>query len=295
MSVALIAVVAVLLADHVVPALAALRRFDWLVAWRRYLEAASAPDGALTGRLGLVLPVGLPVLLVALLQVGLRDRLWGLPGFVFATAMLFWCWGPRDLDGDVGAIVDAGAETERKAALANLVHDGGEASVDGPRLVAAVFECALRRWFSPLFWFALLGPAAVLAYRVLEQLGIDPAHAGATPRQRADARWLTSVLDWPVAQLMALALALAANFDAVFAAWKEWHADGMRLDAGFLAAAACASVDTEMAADDTDLPEADVIAGVPSLLALRDAMSLVWRVLLLWLAVLAIFVIARLF
>lgn len=293
MSFALIAIVIVLLVGHAAPALVALRRFDWLVAWRRYLEAASTPDGALTGRLGLVLMAGLPVLLVALLQIALREPLWGLPGFVFATLLLFWCWGPRDLDVDVEAIVEAGDADARRQATANLLHEPTDAPPDGHTLVAAVFEGALRRWFGPLFWFVLLGPAGVLTYRIFAQLGADPAHAEATPTQREDARWLLAVLDWPAAQLMTLALALAANFDAVFTAWRQWHAEGWRLDNGFLAAAARASVDIEIADDDTDLPESDVAAATPALLELRDAMSLVWRMLLLWLAVMAIFVIAR--
>ena len=48
---------------------------------------------------------------------------------------------------------------------------------------------------------------------------------------------------------------------------------------------------------DCELAEEDAYAidgpaQAPALLELRDAMSLVWRVLLLWLAVLALFVIA---
>ena len=35
-----------------------------------------------------------------------------------------------------------------------------------------------------------------------------------------------------------------------------------------------------------------LVAGTPGLPELRDAMSLVWRILLLWMAVLALFVIA---
>ena len=297
MSAALIAVVAVLIAGHAMQSLTALRRFDWLVDWRRYVGGLSADaDSALNGRAGLLLVVGLPVLLVGLLQLASRQSLWGIPGFVFATLLLFYCWGPRDLDLDVDAIVDApDAERKRDAAAsllpADAVPDGR--GLDGHALIDGVFTGAMRRWFGPLLWFLLLGPAGALLYRIGALLGSDPAHADAPTAQREAARWLLAVLEWPVAQLMTLALALAANFDAVFGAWRDWHAGGVRLDTGFLGAAARASVDIEIADDDTDVSDGNAMAATPALLELRDAMSLIWRMLLLWLAVLALFVIAR--
>jgi AmpE protein len=298
MSATLIAVIVVLIAGHAVQSLAALRRFDWLVEWRRYIDGQSGADGALNGRAGLLLIVGLPVLLIGLLQLALRQSLWGVPWFVFAVLLLFYCWGPRDLDLDVESIVDApDAERKRDAAARLLQTDPASASdnscLNGHALVEAVFNGALRRWFGPLLWFLLLGPAGAFLYRITALLAIDAAHAEAPTAQRDDARWLLSLLDWPVAQLMTIALALAANFDAVFGAWRDWHAGGVRLDTGFLGAAARASVDIEIADDDTDVPDGNAMAATPALLELRDAMSLVWRMLLLWLAVIAIFVIAH--
>ena len=100
-----------------------------------------------------------------------------------------------------------------------------------------------------------------------------------------------ALLDWPVAHLMTFGLALAANFDNVLGAWRDWHAQGgVRLDTGFLGAAARASVVSELAEEQAYA--IDGPAQAPALLELRDAMSLVWRILLLWLAVLAIFVVA---
>lgn len=294
MSVALIAVVLVLLAGHLAPALAGMRHFNWLVAWRQYIVATGAPEGAMAGRFGLFLIAGLPVLLIGLLQLGLRNLWWGVPAFVLATLLLFWCWGPRDLDLDVDAVVDAPDADARREATADLLHGPPPETMDGHAWVEAVFAGALRRWFGPLFWFLLLGAGGVLAYRIVAELGAETAHADAPAAQRDDARGLLSIMDWPVAQLMTLALALAANFDAVFRAWRQWHAEGIRLDTGFLATAARASVDIEVERHDTDLPEADALASTPALLELRDAMSLVWRMLLLWLAVVAIFVLARL-
>ena len=294
MSATLIAVIAVLIAGQAMQSLPALRRFGWLVDWRRYIDGLSADaDSATNGRLGLLLIVGLPVLLVGLLQFALRDPLYGLPGFVFGLLLLFYCWGPRDLDLDVEAIVDAPDAERKRAAAANLLPDNAAPALDGHALVEGVFHCALRRWFGPLLWFLLFGASGVLLYRLVALLGSDDAHADAPPAQRDAARWLLAVLDWPAAQLMTLALALAANFDAVFSAWRDWHAGGVRLDTGFLATAARASVDIEIADNDTDVPGGDAMAATPALLELRDAMSLVWRMMLLWLAVLALFVLAR--
>ncbi len=294
MSATLIAVVVVLIAGHAMQSLTALRRFDWLVDWWRYIDGLSADaDSALNGRTGLLLIIGLPVLLIGLLQLALRHSLWGIPGFVFAVLLLFYCWGPRDLDLDVDAIVDASDSERKRVAAASLLPANASSSFDGHALIEGVFAAALRRWFGPLFWFLLFGPAGALLYRIGALLGNDPAHADMPSAQREAARWLLAVLDWPVAQLMTLALALAANFDAVFSAWRDWHAGGVRLDTGFLGAAARASVDIEIADDDADVSDGNAMAATPALLELRDAMSLIWRMLLLWLAVLALFVIAR--
>ena len=114
----------------------------------------------------------------------------------------------------------------------------------------------------------------------------------------AGARGLLAVLDWPVAQLMTLSMALVGNFDAVFNAWKDGGGAAFALDGGFLAAAARACVRSELADDADDATESGVpapklpSATVPDLPELRDAMSLVWRILLVWLAVLALFVVA---
>ena len=294
MSAALTAVVLVLIAEQGAQTLGALRRFDWLVEWRRYIDSLSDANAGWNGNAAMALIVGLPVLLIGLLQIALRHSLWGFPAFVFALVLLFYCWGPRNLDQDVETIVNAPDAQRKREACSNLAVGDATSPLDGHRLVEGVFAGALRRWFGPLFWFLLLGPAGALLYRISALLGNDLAHADMPQAQREAARWLLSVLDWPVAQLMTLALALAANFDAVFGAWRDWHTGGARLDIGFLGAAARASVDIEIADHDTDLADGDALAATPALLELRDAMSLVWRMLLLWLAVLAIVVIARL-
>jgi AmpE protein len=288
---ALIAVVLALVLGHVAPGLGSVRRYGWFIGWLRWLGGVLRVDGAWAGRIGLLVAIGVPVLAIAALQWLLGDRWYGLPMFVFALLALIYTWGPRDLELDVEAVVDARDPAERRAAAAALFPEGGDPVIEGPTLVEAVFRCALWRWFGVLFWFLLLGPAGALLYRLVSLAAQGSAQKVLPPAQGEAARECIALLNWPVAHLMTFGLALAANFDGVLAAWRDWHANGgLRLDIGFLGAAARASVVCELAEEDAYA--IDGPAQAPALLELRDAMSLVWRVLLLWLAVLAIFVVA---
>lgn len=291
MALTLIAVVLALVLGHVAPGLLALRRYGWFVAWLQFLGRSLGGQSVWSGRFGLLIGVGLPVLAVGAVQYVLDDHWFGLPLFVFALAALVYTWGPRDLDLDVDAVIQARDTDARRAAAVALFPEGGEPVIEGPALVEAVFRCALWRWFGVLFWFLLLGPAGAIGYRLASLSAQGEAQRVLPSSQGQAARWLIAALNWPVAHLMTFALALAANFDSVLAAWRDWHANGgFRLDIGFLGDAARASVVCELIEEDAYA--IDGPAQAPALLELRDAMSLVWRVLLLWLAVLALFVVA---
>lgn len=298
MSAALIAVVLALVLDHAAPPLVQLRQYGWFERWLAWLSPR-AGNSLFTSRFGIVLSLGPLLVGIGLVQWALALHFFGLPGFVFSLAVLFYCWGPRDLDVDVAAVIDADDAEHRQVAIQRLVGDGAPLPQDDqPALVEAVFEGALLRWFGVLLWFLLLGPFGAVLYR-FAQLGSRPAATAHLPGEHADAyRRLAAILDWPAAQLMALALALAGNFDAVFGAWRDWHAahraQGAGFDHGFLGAAGCAGVNRDLAEAREDAVEAvDVVAADWSgAVVVADAMSLVWRVLLVWLAVLALFVLA---
>jgi AmpE protein len=143
-----------------------------------------------------------------------------------------------------------------------------------------------------MFWFLLLGPVGALLYR-LTAFSVEGEFAQSLPTEtREGARALYAVLDWPVAQLMTLSMALVGNFDAVFNAWRQANGNHWQLDNAFLGAAARASVKSELAEEAEEYAEEGMVQAMRELPELRDAMSLVWRILLLWMAVLALFVIA---
>ena len=116
------------------------------------------------------------------------------------------------------------------------------------------------------------------------------------PPARA-ARRFFSLLNWPVAQAMTLSLALVGNFDSVLGVWRDAGGAELQLDHAHLGAAARASVRCEIAEETREFIEEGATPGnawvqLGELPELRDAMSLVWRILLLWLAILALFVVA---
>lgn len=299
MSITLISVVVALVLGHLAPALAAsIRHYDWYDQWLRWLDRRFPQEGLWRGRHGIVLAWLPPLLAVAVFQIALDAPLLGLGGLLFGIALLFYCWGPRDLDLDVEAIVAAPDVPARRAAAAQLWPPGEAAALDAPSLVAAVFGNAQRRWFGVLLWFLLLGPFGALLYR-LAALSVEGERVALLPPDTSrGARELFAWLNWPVAQLMTLALALVGNFDTVLGAWKDNGGASFDPEAGFLAAAARASVRCELADEAMDYVD-EGIAGSSALVQqlgelpeLRDAMSLAWRILLLWLAVLALFILA---
>ena len=298
MAIALIAIVIALVLGHAAPGFAAaVRDFTWHARWLRWLDARFHQGSVWRGRWGVVLALAPALLLVGVLQAVLYAPLLGLGGLLLAIAVLFYSWGPRDLDRDVQAILDAPDAAARREAAAQLWPDPRQASIEAPALVTAVFHAARRRWFGVLFWFLLLGPFGALLYRlvVLETEGED---SGLLPLDTLEgARALRAVLDWPVSQLVTLAMALAGDFDTVVAAWKSRGGAGIDLDADFLGAAGRASVRAEVAEEVRDYLEEGVAGGelavqMGALPELRDAMSLAWRILLLWLAVVALLVLA---
>ncbi len=297
----LLAVVVALVLSHVAHETAlALRNHDWARAWLRWLDARFPDDGFWRGRHGIALALVPVVLLVALLQWALHGTLFGLPSLLFGVAVLFHAWGPRNLDHDVDAVIEAPSGDARRSAAAWLWPPlrRDQARVDPPALVGAVFYAALRRWFGVLFWFLLLGPVGALAYRLVAIAAEDDIAAALPADTVAGARTLLAVLDWPVAQLVTLSLALVGNFDVVVGAWKEAGGASLRLDTGFLVAAGRASVRSEIADEAEEYADAGMATGSALVLELgplpelRDAMSLVWRALLVWLALIALFVIA---
>ncbi len=284
----LLVILIVVITAYALPDLARFRDFSWLGAWLPRGMGDRAPASG--SRIPAVL---LPLLLVVacLLLNALLDRvLFGLPAFAFGVFVLFFCWGPRDLDADIDAVIKAPDRERREAAAQALRADPATTTLpfEAAPLVEAVFASALSRWFGVLFWFVVLGPAGALGYRAVQLLARhQPFSADLDTDQRATLERTALILDWAPAHLIALSLALVSEFDAVIKTWRDYHAAHGRgfftLDLGFLGALARAGVDADVIADDGYAVDVS-----NPLLELTDARTVLHRTLIAWIAVVAL-------
>lgn len=289
----LIAVIVVLILGHFAPDLAQVRRYDGFGHWLRWLSNR-LPPATWDSSYALLISIGLPVLAAAIVQGLLDEPLDGFLGFLFAIAVLFVAWGPRDLDRDIHAAATA-PPLEQPAQAAAFLQ--GPIPTTGAAMAALVGRAAQRRWFGPLLWFIVLGAFGAVLYR-LAQLAAEEDVDMLSPAQRDAAVRLLAILDWPVAHLMSLGMAIATDFDTILSlcrARAQANGGWFRFDPGLVSAVTAAAVKADLEDADNDGVEGyDEAAVVDRGVLLRDGLAVVWRVLIVWLALLALTALAGL-
>jgi AmpE protein len=209
--------------SHFVRELRHLRRFEWLTAFTRQCNDKLKKLPGWSGPTGFLFILGVPILAAYLANRVLFSTLGPIGEFVLAIAVLIYTFGPRDLDIDVRNVIQAETDEEQQQALETLLDGPIPEDPDDCQAAAinAVFRKAIKRWFGVIFWFAVLGIYGALLYRLATLL--SDGEYGLFAEQKDLVSRLCRVMDWPVAQLMTLSLAIATDFDSVYRAWKKYH------------------------------------------------------------------------
>jgi membrane protein required for beta-lactamase induction len=220
---------------------------------------------------------------VALAQWALSGVFHGLPNLLFAVVTLVYVLGPDDLESQVDGYIDAVERDDRDEAdrIGRALLESElpvETAARTMALTQAVLIQANNRLFSIIFWFALLGPAGAWAMRVADiarhsLAGEDPDSD--STRVIAKLHGLTT---WLPSRLLAIGYALAGSFQDAVAAWRAFYevARGHFLEVNndVIGCTGCGALNL---GDGTDEPR-----------ALREALGLVSRTLVVWLVIFAL-------
>jgi AmpE protein len=263
--------------------------FDWGM---RHLSRMSAPRAlAVTALLALV--PALPVAAIAWLFWG---RLLGLPYLIFALVVLLFSLGPRNLTEDVEdylRTLELPDETRRaQRAKALIEHDAPSDPLERTRVVEeAIFVQANNRMFGVILWFMLLGPTGAWLFRVTDLLRRRAVFEGARVREQSGqtpdyvraAQRVHGALAWLPDRLLALGYALAGSFEDAVSDWRAYYQNCsehfFEVNEAVLACAGAGALRTRAF---------DASATAEAAQALRGALRLVNRTLIVWLTAIAL-------
>ena len=282
----IISILIAFLLCHFVRDLRHVRRLEWVSYFTNHSNNLLKKLPGWSGPVGFLVLLGLPVLLLYGANYLVFSGLGHIGEFIFAVTVLIYTFGPRDLDIDVRNVIHAKNEEAQKEALETLLDGPVPEDKDACQTDAinSVFSKALKRWFGIIFWFAVLGIYGALLYRLATWL--SDGDFGLFDEQKDLVTRLCKVMEWPVAQLMTLGLAVATDFDSVYRAWKRYHVErGHDLFEGnneFMLTSARTIVKSGHAAMDG---YADQLLG--PMASIKLSMDLVWRSLGVWATILA--------
>ncbi len=246
--------------------------------WLRQLAKVEAsPRLKAAPWLALGLLVLLPVLALGLVLWVLEPVAYGWLVLPVHLLVVIYSLGRGDVLAALGPFRDAWRRGDSQAAYhvaeRDLALDASEGGALLLRVQGYLLWQAYQSFFAVIFWYALLGPMAALAYRLL---AVTAEHSQ-EPALRERAVQLRHGFDWMPVRLLAASFALVGNFVAVSRALLHellsWDVSAARL-----------VIDAGRAASESPEPVLGE-AGVASLDALWQ---LLVRAAVLWYAVFAV-------
>lgn len=180
---------------------------SWFASWQARVTGWGLPGGV-----SLALLVLLPSILVVLALDLVQPRLFGLLWLPLAVLLLLYSFGRGDFQAAMGRYRGHAYAGDFEAAYLAAREGLDETAAEPPESAQEVHASiqqsllyeGLQRWFAVLLYFVLFGPAAALAYRLLQLC------RGQFEPELAQ-RWMF-VLDWVPARLLAATFAITGDF-----------------------------------------------------------------------------------
>jgi adenosylcobinamide-phosphate synthase len=280
------------------------------IRYARWLEhrfnGGSAHQGAIAAALAIAPPV-----LIAAGGYWALEQISPLLGLAWNVLILYVLVGFRHFSHAFSEIVDALKAGDAIAARRRLAAwRGSDASAAGaeeiPKLaIEQGLEDSYRHVFGTLFWFLVLpGPAGAVLYRATVLLASEWQGDELTPPGHqlsvfgAPVRRLLHWLDWIPVRLTAATFAVVGDFEDAIYCWRTQSGQWPRLHEGILLASGAGALGVVIGGvitGPTGEPEFRPEMGIGESAdsdVLPSAAGLVWRALLVWLAVLVVLTLA---
>jgi len=165
-----------------------------------------------------VLPL---VIVVIIVQFLLQGLMYGLLSLLFQLFLFLYCLGPQNLWADAFSSINSLGKSDSAAGdklKASFGVSAGDAGQIHRQLLDGIFIQANIRVFAVIFWYALLGPAGIVLYRLV-CLSSDSEEV--SPKLAQSAQMAEDVLNWLPAKLLTVLFALGGNFGHVITCWRK--------------------------------------------------------------------------
>ena len=274
-----------------------------LAAWVDWLENSFNAGESRHGAIAWLIAALVPLVVAGALYAGL---FWLSPfaALLLNIAALYLTLGFRQFShyftGIQSALRDADVDRARELIGAWR----GESATHRSReeIVRLAIEEAIaashRHVFAVLFWFVLLpGPSGAILYRMA--VFLDRRWGGKGEFGRF-ARLVLRVLEWPAARLTAAAFAVVGDFEDAIYCWRTQAAAWPDPSLGIVLAAGAGALGVKLGMPLTEVeglqPRPELGLGEAADTPFLDStVGLLWRALVLWVFLLIILTVARIF
>lgn len=287
-----LALLAALLLEYFRPLPGYFLSYPWFSRYayfvERMLNAGEHHHGILAWML-LVLP---PVALAALAYLFL-GQLFSLLGALWAAAVLYFLMGFRHALQNAGSLAIF-LRNQKEEDARRLLDDwlgvdaSGLSSAEMARLgIEATLSDTYRYLFGVIFWFALLGPGGAVLYRLSWM--VDGKWSGLDEDEFSRfASRVFAVLDWLPQRLTAISFAIVGDFDDAIYCWRSQAQQWTERGAGIVLASGAGAMGVKLgdAREDSGRRPELGLGDEADADYLDSAVGMVWRALVLWLALL---------
>lgn len=293
MSEILIAVLLAILLDHLIPDRQGIKPFAWYRDWAESIEERFNGGKRMHG-VGAVLLATLPIVMGVLLVHYILGQIGWILRIAFDVTVLYLCVDVHRLGknaNEVSVALESGNLDEAEQKLRELTGKGVTEKTEASIARAAV-EGVLKQGnsliISPIFWFILLGPFGAVLQRlscILDSLW------GHRYERFAEFGWAAARFDdlmgWVPARITALSYALMGSFEDALHCWRRRVGVWSDINSGPLLASGFGAMHMQIceASEDEFEERLSDLTVVPDAGHVQRAVALVWRVLLLWLAI----------